>query len=57
MLIVANTIYYGAIKWEMLAYNSDRWSHHNIVHPLLYNNPHLVDDIVSPTYSRELIKR
>ena len=57
MLIVVNAIYYGAIKWEMLAYNSDRLSHHNIVYPLLYNNSHLVDDIVSPTYSRELIKR
>ena len=56
MLIVVNAIYYGAIKWEMLAYNSDRRSHHNIVHPLLHNNLHLVDVVVSPTYSRELIK-
>ena len=57
MLIVANTIYYGAIKWEMLAYNSDRYSHYNMVHPHLYNNTHLVDDVASPTTSRELIKR
>ena len=56
MLIVANTIYYGAIKWEMLVYNSDKWSHHNMVHPYLYNNTHLMDGVASPTNSRELIK-
>ena len=56
MLIVANTIYYGTIKWEMLEYNSERWSHHNMVHPHLYNNTHLVNGVASPTNNKELIK-
>ena len=56
MLIIANTIYYGMNKWKMLVYNSDRWSHHNMMHLHLFNNIYLVDGVASPTNNRELIK-
>ena len=47
------------MNWNpiFLACNSDMWSHHNMVHPHLYNNTHLVNGVALPTNIKELIKR
>ena len=45
------------VGYKVLAYNSDMWSRHNMVHPHLYNNTHMVNGVASSTNGRELIKR
>ena len=52
MLIEDETIYYSAIKWEMLVYNSKRWSHYIMVYPHLYNSLYLVDGVA--LFTKEL---
>ena len=52
MLIEVETIYYSAIKWEMLVYNSNRWSHRIMVHPHLCNSLYFVDGVA--LFTKEL---